>query len=193
MKVLIIEDEKPAAERLRKAILQYGKDIEVLPACSSVLAAVGWLRDNPAPDLIFMDVELSDGLSFRIFESVQLSCPVIFVTAYDEYWQEAFEYNSIDYLLKPIRPERLENALEKVQAAAAAFQSAGHYRQAFGGPFARPGAGQRVSGPFRAGRPYAGLAGAGTDGGLPATIPGEKRDGVDSDPGDGGCLLLFSL
>jgi len=113
MKVLIIEDEKPAAERLRKAILQYDKEIEVLPASSSVQAAVGWLRDNPVPDLIFMDVELSDGLSFRIFESVRLSCPIIFVTAYDEYWQEAFEYNSIDYLLKPIRPERLENALEK--------------------------------------------------------------------------------
>lgn len=110
---MIIEDEKPAAERLRNALLQCDKGIEVLPARSSVQSAVSWLRDNPVPDLIFMDVELSDGLSFRIFESVQPTCPIIFVTAYDEYWQQAFEYNSIDYLLKPIRTERLENALEK--------------------------------------------------------------------------------
>jgi two-component system LytT family response regulator len=113
MKILIIEDEKPAVEKLKKALFQYDGEMEVLGTPASVQEATSWLRENPVPDLIFMDIELTDGLSFRIFESVIPSCPVIFVTAYDEYWQEAFEYNSIDYLLKPIRPEKLENAINK--------------------------------------------------------------------------------
>jgi two-component system, LytTR family, response regulator len=113
MKVIIIEDEKPAAEKLQKYLLQAGPDIEVAAVLGSVQESVAWLRQHPAPDLVLMDIELSDGLSFRIFEQAPLSSPVIFTTAYDEYWQEAFEHNSIDYLLKPLKPERLQAALAK--------------------------------------------------------------------------------
>lgn len=113
MKVIIIEDEKPAAEKLRSAIIQFDNSIEVLAILGSVETAVTWLQSHSMPALIFMDIELSDGLSFKIFDQVAISCPVIFTTAYDEYWQEAFEYNSIDYLLKPIKQEKLENALKK--------------------------------------------------------------------------------
>lgn len=113
MKVIIIEDEKPAAEKLRSAIIQYDNSIEVAAILGSVESAVAWLQSHSMPALIFMDIELTDGLSFKIFDQVTISCPVIFTTAYDEYWQEAFEYNSIDYLLKPIKQEKLENALKK--------------------------------------------------------------------------------
>jgi two-component system LytT family response regulator len=113
MKVIIIEDERPAAEKLNKAILQFDATIEVTCLLSSVQSAVEWFTSHPMPDLVFMDIELSDGLSFRIFDAVNITCPVIFTTAYDEYWQEAFEYNSIDYLLKPIREEKLASALKK--------------------------------------------------------------------------------
>ncbi|HTE12527.1 MAG TPA: LytTR family DNA-binding domain-containing protein [Chitinophagaceae bacterium] len=115
MKVIIIEDEKPAAEKLQKAILQAGKNITVETVLGSVQAATNWLQHNQSPDLIFMDIELTDGLSFKIFESVAITCPVIFTTAFDEYWQEAFEHNSIDYLLKPIKQEKLEAALYKFE------------------------------------------------------------------------------
>ena len=113
MKVIIIEDEKPAAEKLRKAILKYDDTIKLLAMLNSVTSATQWLNQNLPPDLIFMDIELTDGLSFKIFEQCNVSCPIIFTTAYDEYWQEAFELNSIDYLLKPIRQDKLENAINK--------------------------------------------------------------------------------
>ena len=86
-------------------------------------SAVQWLKENPSPDLIFMDIELSDGLSFKIFESQPVACPIIFTTAYDEYWQEALEQNSIDYLLKPIRQEKLENAINKYKKLKHHFSS----------------------------------------------------------------------
>lgn len=115
MKVIIIEDEKPAAEKLKKAILKADNRMEVTALLNSVAASVHWLEENPVPDLIFMDIELTDGLSFKIFEKKNITCPVIFTTAYDEYWQEAFEHNSIDYLLKPIRQDNLETALAKYE------------------------------------------------------------------------------
>lgn len=115
MRVIIIEDEKPAADKLQKAISKTGNTITVEALLNSVKEAVQWLKTNTAPDLIFMDIELTDGLSFKIFDSVQISCPVIFTTAYDEYWQEAFEHNSIDYLLKPIKQDKLEAALLKYE------------------------------------------------------------------------------
>jgi len=113
MKVIIIEDEKPAAEKLQKAIQQCDHTIQVEAILGSVGASVDWLRDHPLPGLIFMDIELTDGLSFQVFERCSITCPVIFTTAFDDYWQEAFEYNSIDYLLKPIKQEKLEAALKK--------------------------------------------------------------------------------
>jgi DNA-binding LytR/AlgR family response regulator len=115
MKVVIIEDEKPAAEKLHKALLQYNADMNVLATLGSVQEATQWFTQNAMPELIFMDIELTDGLSFRLFENIPVECPVIFTTAYDEYWQEAFEYNSIDYLLKPLKPEKLEAALKKYE------------------------------------------------------------------------------
>jgi two-component system LytT family response regulator len=115
MKVIIIEDEKPAAEKLHKALLACDATIQVQAVLSSVKSAVEWLQQNAGPDLVFMDIELTDGLSFKIFDQVSINCPVIFTTAYDEYWQEAFEHNSIDYLLKPLKQEKLQLALKKYQ------------------------------------------------------------------------------
>ena len=115
MKVLIVEDEKPAAEKLKKAIQKIDAKISVVATLGSIRETVIWLQKNLAPELIFMDIELTDGLSFKIFGQFPISCPVIFTTAYDEYWQEAFEYNSIDYLLKPIKQEKLESALKKYE------------------------------------------------------------------------------
>lgn len=115
MRTIIIEDEKPAAEKLMKAIAKADPSIDVLTVCNSIRSATDWLKNNAMPDLIFMDIELTDGLSFKIFEKSNISCPVIFCTAYDEYWQEAFEHNSIDYLLKPIKQDKLEAALCKYE------------------------------------------------------------------------------
>ncbi len=115
MQVLIIEDEKPASQKLQKALLRCQPQAQVLAVLGSVDESVQWLKSNGQPDLIFMDIQLSDGISFRIFEQISLTCPVIFTTAYDEFWQEAFECNSIDYLLKPIKQEKLEAALGKYE------------------------------------------------------------------------------
>jgi DNA-binding LytR/AlgR family response regulator len=115
MRTIIIEDEKPAAEKLVKALTKADPAIEVLAVCNSIRESVQWLSGNPMPELIFMDIELSDGSSFKIFEKVNITCPVIFITAFDEYWQQAFENNSIDYLLKPVKQDKLETALNKYE------------------------------------------------------------------------------
>lgn len=115
MRIIIIEDEKPAAEKLQKALARTGRDLQLIATLKSVADSVQWFQENPHPDLILMDIELTDGASFRIFDQVKLNVPVIFTTAYDEYWQEAFEHNSIDYLLKPIKQEKLEAALDKYE------------------------------------------------------------------------------
>jgi len=112
-KVLIIEDEKPAAEWLRQLILKVDSRISVLKVLDSVGGAVEWFQQNPAPDLVFMDIQLADGLSFEIFERVKVPCPVIFTTAYEEYAVKAFKVNSLDYLLKPIASDELEAAFQK--------------------------------------------------------------------------------
>ncbi|MFY9152689.1 MAG: LytTR family DNA-binding domain-containing protein [Prolixibacteraceae bacterium] len=112
-KVLIIEDEKPAAEWLRNLILKFDSRISILKVIDSVTSAVDWFNQNSSPDLVFMDIQLADGLSFEIFERVQISCPVIFTTAYQEYAIKAFKVNSIDYLLKPISFPELEAAFKK--------------------------------------------------------------------------------
>ncbi|MDF2190993.1 LytTR family DNA-binding domain-containing protein [Paraflavitalea sp. CAU 1676] len=136
MQVLIIEDEKPAVEKLQKALQAADPAIQVVDVVDSVHQAVDWLTANNAPSLIFMDIELSDGLSFKIFEQVNINCPVIFVTAYDEYWQEAFEHNSIDYLLKPIKQVKLEAALRKYdklkQHFSASYQNLANWQQKTG-------------------------------------------------------------
>ena len=113
MRVLIVEDEKPAARRLAQLVRQIRPDAELLDPLDSVETTVAWWRQNPAPDLLFLDIQLADGLSFEIFESVEINAPVIFTTAFDEYALRAFKVNSVDYLLKPIDPEALERALGK--------------------------------------------------------------------------------
>ena len=113
MNCLIVEDEKVAAERLVGLIKKYDPSIDVTEIVQSVRLAVQWLNTHQAPDLIFMDIQLADGLSFEIFEQTIVKTPVIFTTAYDEYALKAFKVNSIDYLLKPIDPDELKNAIEK--------------------------------------------------------------------------------
>lgn len=113
MNVLIVEDEIPAANRLSKMLQQLDDDITVSHKADSIEAAVQYLTSSPTPDLIFMDIQLADGLSFDIFEQVQVKTPVIFTTAFDQYTLKAFKVNSIDYLLKPIDEKELEKALNK--------------------------------------------------------------------------------
>ena len=112
-KVLIIEDEKPAADWLKQLILKFDAQITVLAVIDSVSGAVEWFQQNPAPNLAFMDIQLADGLSFEIFERIKVLCPVIFTTAYEEYAIKAFKVNSVDYLLKPIAYSELETAFQK--------------------------------------------------------------------------------
>jgi two-component system LytT family response regulator len=123
MNVVIIEDEKPAAEKLVKSLHQLYATIEVKALLGSVKESVQWLQENGFPDLIFMDIELSDGSSFQLFQQVTVKCPIIFTTAYDEYWQEAFEHNGIDYLLKAVKEEKLSAALKKYNDLKAHFSA----------------------------------------------------------------------
>src|SRR5690606_12786075 len=111
MRTIIIEDEKPAARRLDRLLTKL--NVEVSKMLHSVEESVQWFRDNEHPDLIFLDIQLSDGLSFEIFDKVRVESAVIFTTAYDEYALQAFKLNSIDYLLKPIDEEELVSALNK--------------------------------------------------------------------------------
>ncbi len=113
MRVLIIEDERPAAARMKQLLSKYLPEAEVFGHLDSISSAVNWLKNEPSPDLIFCDIELADGQSFEIFEKVEIKSPIIFTTAYDQYAIKAFKLNSIDYLLKPIDPEELENAILK--------------------------------------------------------------------------------
>jgi DNA-binding LytR/AlgR family response regulator len=113
MRVLIIEDERQAASRLQQLVKQVNPDIGIAGITDSVKSSCRWLSENPLPDLIFMDIHLGDGTSFEIFEKVNISVPVVFTTAYDEYALKAFKVNSIDYLLKPIDEAELAAALKK--------------------------------------------------------------------------------
>lgn len=113
MKALIIEDEIMAAQTLQKLLEEVSPGVEITNVLDSIEESVEWLQQNAMPDLIFMDIHLADGSAFAIFEQVDVSCPVIFTTAYDEYALKAFEVNSIDYLLKPVSKDALEHALNK--------------------------------------------------------------------------------
>ena len=111
---VIIEDEKPAARRLQRMLEKL--DVQVLSTLNTVEEAIQWFLKNPSPQLIFLDIQLSDGLSFGIFEAVQVKSPIIFTTAYDQYALQAFKLDSIDYLLKPIDDEELEAAIIKFRS-----------------------------------------------------------------------------
>ena len=116
MEVLIIEDEILAVERLEAMLKRYDPDIKVLDSVDSVEEAEKWFLKNKAPDLVLMDIHLSDGLSFEIFKKVKFDSTVIFTTAYDQYAIKAFRVNSIDYLLKPISFTELSDAIEKLKS-----------------------------------------------------------------------------
>ena len=121
MRVLIIEDEAPAFRRLQKILDEVRPGIEIVEVIDSVEDSVKWLKNHNPPDLIFMDIQLSDGISFEIFDHVKISNPVIFTTAFDEYMLRAFKVNSIDYLLKPIKTEELSNSLTKFEQMKSLF------------------------------------------------------------------------
>ena len=121
MTASIIEDEIPAGKRLEKLLLENG--FIVLKQLHSVKATLLWFKENNMPDYIFMDIELADGKCFELFEKIKIESKVIFTTAYDEYALQAFEYNAIDYLLKPIDKEKLKKMLSKVRAFKDSFLS----------------------------------------------------------------------
>lgn len=114
--ILIIEDEKPNADRLKRMLKAIKPKAEIVAVIDSVEESVAWFNEHKQPDVVMMDVRLSDGLSFEIFEKTKIECPVIFTTAYDEYAVRAFKYNSIDYLLKPIEQDELKTAIEKLES-----------------------------------------------------------------------------
>ncbi|MCK8495008.1 LytTR family DNA-binding domain-containing protein [Spirosoma sp. RP8] len=116
MNVVIIEDEDRTAHQLERMLKKYDPRVQVLTQLPSVKEAVDWFSGNPQPDLAFMDIHLEDGLAFRIFEQLDLTLPVIFTTAYDEYVLKAFKVNSIDYLLKPVDYDELVAALTKFKS-----------------------------------------------------------------------------
>lgn len=113
MKILIVEDEELAAKKLTKTVNSVDENAEIIGISDSIQGTVEWLNNNPAPDLILMDIELADGQSFEIFGLTEVKSPVIFTTSYDEFALQAFKVNSIDYLLKPVQKEDLEAALNK--------------------------------------------------------------------------------
>ncbi len=115
MKALIIEDEMMAAQALTKLIGKVSPETEVVDVLQTIAETKEWFKNNLMPDLIFMDIHLADGSSFAIFDKIDITCPVIFTTAYDEYALKAFEVNSIDYLLKPISKKDLERAMTKLK------------------------------------------------------------------------------
>ena len=115
MKVLIIEDEPRAARQLQNLLKKSDFNFDLLDVIDTVEDAVNWFSQNASPELVFMDIQLADGLSFEIFQKIEVKAPIIFTTAFDQYAIQAFKVNSVDYLLKPIQQDDLELALNKFQ------------------------------------------------------------------------------
>lgn len=113
MKVLLVEDEIPASNRLIALIKEQEPTWEIVAVKDEILNTVEWLKSNPAPDLIFMDIHLADGFSFAIFDEVEITSKVVFVTAYDQYALKAFDVNGLDYLLKPIKVQELARSIAR--------------------------------------------------------------------------------
>ena len=123
MKILIVEDEELAAKKLQKILVAVDPSVMVAGVTDSIKTTVEWLQENPQPDLILMDIELSDGQSFEIFNLTEVKSPVIFTTSYDEFALKAFKVNSLDYLLKPVQKDELEVALKKFHKLKGSQQS----------------------------------------------------------------------
>jgi DNA-binding LytR/AlgR family response regulator len=115
MRVLIVEDEKAAVRRLKRLLEELNKSIEVIGITDTIKETADWFVRNEMPDLAFFDIQLADGISFEVFNRVEIDCPIIFTTAYDQYALKAFEVNSIDFLLKPIDKEKLLKAIRKFE------------------------------------------------------------------------------
>ena len=115
MKTIIIEDEKAAVRNLKALLQEVNPGIEVETSLDSIASSLDWFATHPMPDLLFMDIHLADGSAFEIFDHVDITCPIIFTTAYDEYALRAFKVNSVDYLLKPISRQDVEQALHKLE------------------------------------------------------------------------------
>ena len=113
MRIVIVEDEQKASTQLLNSVLSLRSKVDCLVIIESVEEGVNWFTNNEHPDLIFMDIQLGDGLSFELFKSIKIECPIIFTTAFDQYAIKAFKVNSLDYLLKPIKTEDLRAALDK--------------------------------------------------------------------------------
>lgn len=123
MNILIVEDEPAAASRLSKILKDLRPNVKIVGSIDSVKGAVKWLGENPSPELIFMDIQLADGLSFEIFDKVEIKVPVIFTTAYNEYALKAFKVNSIDYILKPLDKDEVAAAFKKYENLTGQSQS----------------------------------------------------------------------
>jgi two-component system, LytTR family, response regulator LytT len=122
MKILIIEDEQPAAQQLKKMLQKADPSVSIIEIIDSVEASVKWLQAFPAPDAVFMDIQIADGLSFDIFNQVDITSPVVFTTAFDQYAIKAFKVNAVDYLLKPVDEDELGEVLDKLRKKIAAPQ-----------------------------------------------------------------------
>lgn len=123
MRVLIIEDEAPAFRRLQTVLEEVSPHANIVDVIDTVAESIKWFQNHKAPDIVFMDIQLSDGISFEIFDQARIECPVIFTTAFDEYMLRAFKVNSIDYLLKPIKKEELALSMQKYNAMKNIFSS----------------------------------------------------------------------
>lgn len=115
MKIFIVEDEKAALNNLKALISEINPKAEIIGESDTVCNTIEWFKGNAMPDLVIMDIHLADGSAFEIFDYVDITCPIIFTTAYDEYALRAFKVSSIDYLLKPINKEELRNAFAKYE------------------------------------------------------------------------------
>lgn len=115
MKILLVEDEKQAALRLQSTLHKVDSSINIVGVCSSIKETLQWFKSHVTPDLMFLDIQLSDGVSFEIFKSLQIDCPIIFVTAFNNYALEAFKFFSLDYILKPYSQKDIQFALDKFQ------------------------------------------------------------------------------
>lgn len=130
MRAVIIEDENLAADKLARYLLKYDADLLILDKLSSISEAVFWFQNNQDYDVVFMDIQLTDGLSFEIFNQVQISKPIIFTTAFDEYAIDAFKVNSIDYILKPITFTDVSKAMGKLKKLQDVFSGNNHVQNA---------------------------------------------------------------
>lgn len=119
MKALIIEDEQLTALKLETLLRELISDIDIVGVLQSITESIEWFTQNTMPDIVFMDIHLADGSSFAIFDKVDIRCPIVFTTAYDEYALKAFEVNSVDYLLKPVSKTDLKRSLDKIEKLAA--------------------------------------------------------------------------